>query len=154
MPDMEWMNSLLVDVFGRINKIEERAIAAGFGHAVSISEMHIIAQIGAEQPVRMSRVAQAVGVTLATLTVACDRLEAKGLVQRARSCQDRRVVHITLTDKGRTAYEHHRAFHERMVAAALAGLSGEQTAVLAHSLEKLRDFFRQEEVAMEQAAQG
>lgn len=36
-----------------------------------------------------------------TMTRALDRLEAKGLVRRERSTQDRRVVHLVLTDEGR-----------------------------------------------------
>ena len=34
MEDTEQLNSFLVDVFGRINKIEERAMAGGLGSAV------------------------------------------------------------------------------------------------------------------------
>ena len=151
MEDAEQLNSFLVDVFGRINKIEERAMAGGLGSAVSITEIHIIEKIGDRDPERMSEVA---GVTLATLTVACDKLVAKGLVRRVRSQEDRRVVNIMLTDKGRAAYEYHKDFHERMIASLVDTLSPEQTALLAQSLEKLQDFFRHEEAAVEGETNG
>ena len=151
MEDAEQLNSFLVDVFGRINKIEERAMAGGLGSAVSITEIHIIEKIGDREPVRMSEVARSIGVTLATLTVACDKLVSKGLV---RSQEDRRVVNIMLTDKGRAAYEYHKDFHERMIASLVDTLSPEQTALLAQSLEKLQDFFRHEEAAVEGETNG
>lgn len=148
------LNSFLVDMFGRINKIEERTMAGGLGSAISITEIHIIEKIGAREPLRMGELAGLIGVTLATLTVACDKLEAKGLIRRMRSIEDRRVVNVMLTAKGRAAYEYHKAFHERMIASVLDTLSPEQTAILAQSLEKLQDFFRQEEAAMGEEADG
>ena len=114
----------------------------------------IIEKIGDREPVRMSEVARSIGVTLATLTVACDKLVAKGLVRRVRSQEDRRVVNIMLTDKGRAAYEYHKDFHERMIASLVDTLSPEQTALLAQSLEKLQDFFRHEEASVEGETNG
>ena len=154
MADAEQINFFLVDMFGRMNKIEERAMTEGLGSAVSITEIHIIEKIGAQEPTRMSEVARACGVTLATLTVACDKLEAKGLVHRSRDRSDRRVVNVTLTDKGRAAYEYHRAFHERMLSSILETLSPDEAAVLADSIEKLQDFFRQEEAGTGGAFHG
>ena len=139
---------------GAIVTAEEHSIIGGLGSAVSITEIHIIEKIGDREPVRMSEVARSIGVTLATLTVACDKLVAKGLVRRVRSQEDRRVVNIMLTDKGRAAYEYHKDFHERMIASLVDTLSPEQTALLAQSLEKLQDFFRHEEAAVEGETNG
>ncbi len=145
MAGAEQINAFLVDVFDRVNKIEERSLTAGLGNAISITEIHIIEKIGDLAPVRMSEVARSIGVTLATLTVACGKLVAKGLVRRERDKADRRVVNISLTDKGRAAYEYHKAFHARMVASVLDALTAEQAAVLGRSLERLQDFLLAEE---------
>ena len=149
MADAQQINDFLVDAFGRINKIEERAMTTGLGSAISITEIHIIEKIGLSEPARMSEIAHMLGVTLATMTVACDKLEGKGLVRRARSRSDRRVVQVTLTPRGRAVYVYHRAFHERMISSILDTLSPEQSTVLAQSLEKLQDFFLREEAAAE-----
>lgn len=154
MADAERINDFLVDAYGRISKIEERAMTTGLGSAISITEIHIIEKIGLTEPARMSEIAHLLGVTLATLTVACDKLEAKDLVRRARSRADRRVVHVTLTPRGRAVYEYHRSFHERMISSILDTLSPEQSAVLAQSLEKLQDFFNREEAAAEGETNG
>ena len=84
MSNYDAINHFLVDIWGRINKIEERSLTAGLGDNISITEIHIIEKIGDQQSSRMSAVAKAVGITLATLTVACDKLETKGLITRSR----------------------------------------------------------------------
>ena len=60
MASAEQLNSFLVDMFGRINKIEERTMAGGLGSAISITEIHIIEKIGAREPVRMGEIALSV----------------------------------------------------------------------------------------------
>ena len=145
MAGPEQINSFLVEVFGRVNKIEERAMAEGFGSSISVTEIHIIEKIGDMEPARMSDVAKSIGVTLATLTVACDKLSAKELVRRTRDKADRRVVNITLTAKGRAAYEYHKDFHARMVDAVMETLTPGEASVLGQSLEKLMEFFHAEE---------
>lgn len=144
----EQINSYFIDIFGRVNKIEERAMAEGLGSAISITEIHIIEKIGDMEPIRMSEVARSIGVTLATLTVACDKLEIKELVRRTRDQHDRRVVNVTLTPRGRAAYEYHKSFHERMVNSIIDTLTPEQAAVLGQSLERLNDFFCAQENAV------
>lgn len=144
MSDFDSINNFLVDIWSRINKIEERSLAAGIGDNISLTEIHIIEKIGAQQPSRMSSIAKAVGVTLATLTVACDKLESKGLIVRTRDTTDKRVVNISLTPRGQTIYTYHKEFHERMIAAAISDLSPDETALLAASLQKIQSFFEQQ----------
>lgn len=50
MADAQQINDFLVDAFGRINKIEERAMTTGLGSAISITEIHIIEKIGLSEP--------------------------------------------------------------------------------------------------------
>lgn len=141
MSNYDIINTFLVDIWGRINKIEERSLTAGLGSDISITEIHIIEKIGDTQPRRMSEVSRAIGITLATLTVACDKLESKSLVTRVRDSKDKRVVNISLTARGRAVYEYHKQFHQRMIEAALHELTAEEIAVLAESLLKLQKFF-------------
>lgn len=135
------MNEFIAEVWSRVNKIEQRALAAGLEQELSITEINILEKI-AESPIkRMSDIARAVGVTLATMTVACDKLENKELLTRTRDEKDKRVVKVKLTAKGLAAYEFHRRFRQQMMCAMLDDLTAEEQRVLAGSLKKLERFF-------------
>ena len=90
----------------------------------------------------MTSVAKTLGVTTGTLTIAVNSLVKKGYVERVRSEEDRRVVLISLSEKGRKAYLHHQRFHEQMIEAIVEELSAEEQVVLEKALVKLDRFFR------------
>lgn len=104
--------------------------------------MHIIEAIGLDEPRSMSSVAKDLSVTVGTLTIAINNLVKKAYVKRVRSEKDRRVVLISLTEKGMKAYHHHAEFHDEMIKATLNGLDEEQTKVLVKALTNLSTFFR------------
>ncbi len=136
------LNEVLVRLFRNINVIEERAICTGDYKDVTANDMHVIEAIDMEEARNMSRVARSLGVTTGTLTIAVNSLVKKGYVERARSEEDRRVVLVSLSEKGKRAYLHHRQFHEQMIEAIVEELSEEEQAVLEKALVKLDRFFR------------
>lgn len=135
-------NKVLVKLFNDIMHIEEKAIITDEFRDISNNDMHIIEAIGVEEPKNMSSVAKALSVTVGTLTIAINNLVKKGYVNRVRSEKDRRVVYISLSDKGRKAYEHHAEFHKEMIMATIAGLNPNEVNILVKSLENLVDFFK------------
>lgn len=68
-------------------------------------------------------------------------LVKKGFVERSRSEEDRRVVLVSLTDKGKRAYEHHRQFHDEMIQAIVEELSEDEKQVLVKALTRMGGFF-------------
>lgn len=135
------LNEFLTDVFHHILRFEEYALRKQGAGDLSIQEMHLIEKLGPDKELRMSQVADALGVTLGTMTVAADRLDKKGYVLRQRLDDDRRVVKLKLTDKGREAFHAHEEFHMKMVEMVLQGLSSVEEETLTQALYNLRDFF-------------
>ena len=90
----------------------------------------------------MSSVAREISVTVGTLTIAMNNLVKKGYVQRVRSQEDRRVVLVSLSEKGEKAYFHHKSFHQKMVLAVLKDLNVQETEALTAALEKLQKFIK------------
>ena len=135
------LNDVLVRLFHDIMTLEEKAIRTGEFCEISNNDMHIIEAIGTGEPKNMSTVAKLMSVTVGTLTIAINNLVKKGYVSRVRSEEDRRVVLISLTEKGKRAYQHHREFHDGMVKALVEGLDEGQQKILVKSLLNLRTFF-------------
>jgi len=139
---VETVNDVLVKLFNEIMDIEERALITSEYKDVSVNDMHVIEAVGTGSPRNMSAVAKSLSVTVGTLTIAMNNLVKKGYVNRVRSEKDRRVVLVSLSEKGEKAYHHHRMFHEKMVLSVLEGLDREETEALTKALVKLQNFFR------------
>ena len=136
------INDVLVNLFIDIMAIEEKAIITGEFKDISNNDMHIIEAIGENDAKNMSTVAKSLSVTMGTLTIAINSLVKKGYVDRIRSEKDRRVVLISLSEKGKRAFSHHKQFHEQMVKATIKGLSRDEMKVLGQALSNLKEFFR------------
>lgn len=137
------INGLLVEVFNDILSIEENALKEGKFYDVSVTEVHTIEAMGMYEPKSMSEVAKALDITVGTLTVAVNNLVKKQYVERYRSENDRRVVKVGLTKKGRLLYRVHEKFHMDMIRATIEGLSHEEEIVLSKSLTNLSEFLKE-----------
>ena len=72
------------------------------------------------------------------MTRALDRLEAKGLVARVRSSEDRRVVNLELTDAGREVAAVVPAVLAEVLNLHLAGFSHDEWRALLSMLKRMR----------------
>ncbi|MDU4847069.1 MarR family winged helix-turn-helix transcriptional regulator [Clostridium sp.] len=137
------INELLVQLFNDILQIEEKSLKEGIISDLSITEIHTIEAIGMYAEKSMSEVAQILKITVGTLTTAINKLIKKEYVERKRIEEDRRVVLVKLTKKGKLAYRIHEKFHHDMVNTAIDGLSEEEEEVLISSLDKINKFFKE-----------
>ena len=139
----ESMNEFLVGIFKDIMDIEEKAIITSEFKDITNNDMHIIEAIGISEPKNMSTVAKSLSVTIGTLTIAMNNLVKKGYVERVRSQEDRRVVLLSLSKKGRKAYEHHKVFYNNMIQATVDKLTEEEKNILAKALVNLKGYFEE-----------
>ena len=75
-------------------------------HAGSISLIHLNVLILLEGtgPLPMSRLAEALDISVASMTGVVDRMEARGLVARRRDAEDRRVILVEPAEGGRRLF--------------------------------------------------
>ncbi len=140
----ETLNELLVKLFKDIMEIEGRCLVCEEFGGITYNDFHVIEAIGIKEPKNMTDIARLLGVTTGTLTKAVAGLVDKGYVCRERSKHDRRVIWVSLTERGRKAYAHHEGFHRKMISEAKGQLNEQETTILIYSLAKLIDYFRDE----------
>ena len=139
----EELNHMLVELFHEILEVEELAVKKATQKELTMTEIHTLVAIRHEDD-RMSEVADRLGVTISTLTTAIKKLECKGYVVREKDAGDRRIVHVSLTEKGKSTCKAHEQFHSRMIEAAVKGLSEDEVEALSHSVEQLQQFLYRE----------
>lgn len=139
---MKEINNMLVEIYDDINRIEEYSIKQGAFRDISITEIHTIAAVGMYGSKTMSEIAQALEITMGTLTIAVDKLIKKGYMERSRSNTDRRIVNVSLTKRGKLAYRVHEKFHLDMVRAIMKDFTPQEEEILLVGLRKLNQHLK------------
>ena len=85
----------------------------------------------------LSELAARMNLGTATVAKTIDSLEDRGLLTRTRSDQDRRVVHLSLTDDGRSMQNAASADFHRHMTALFRKLTPDQRTGLVQGLEAL-----------------
>ena len=142
MDTYKTLNEVLVNLFRDVMDIEQKAIITEEFQDITNNDMHIIEAIGMNEPKNMSTIAREISVTVGTLTIAMNSLVKKGYVLRERGKEDRRVVYISLTERGRAAYVHHARFNKEMIDSISDEMPSEEMELLIKTLTKLDKWFR------------
>ena len=140
----EQLKSVLSDViYSGLDK-EKREVITDEYKDITLNDMHILDHVGIGVPKNMSAVAKGLKVTTGTLTIAVNNLVKKGYIFRERSEQDRRVVLVSLTEKGKRAYKHHEQFHEKMMKELISIFEEAEIPVLLKALQKIQMFMQKD----------
>jgi MarR family transcriptional regulator for hemolysin len=118
-----------------VSQAFERAMAEAGGSA---SSWQVLLLVRSGEWGTQSRLAEAMGVSGATMTHHLNALEAQGLVRRWRDDANRRVQRVELTDEGAALFDRLRAVALRHDERLRSKLTDDETAQLAELLDKLR----------------
>jgi MarR family transcriptional regulator, transcriptional regulator for hemolysin len=113
----------------------ERAMAEAGGSAAA---WQVLLLVRSEKWGNQARMAEALGITGATLTHHLNALEAKGYVRRWREPHNRRVQRTALTPAGEELFERLRQVAMRHDARLRSELTDKETELLGQLLDKLR----------------
>ncbi|HEY2715864.1 MAG TPA: MarR family transcriptional regulator [Solirubrobacterales bacterium] len=99
----------------------------------------LLARLDEEGPLAAGALAERLHVTPATISQMVDALAEAGFVERRRSEQDRRVVLVELTDRGRPWITTCRGAWQHRWRAALAGFDDRELQIAADVLDRIAD---------------
>ncbi len=107
------------------------------GHA----QLELLVELYGRGPLHAGELADAVGVSAATVSGMLDRLCEADLVGRSRSEADRRVVDVRLTRRGRRKVEARKAVWQRRWQEAMEGLDDEELRTATRVLGRIGGIF-------------
>lgn len=101
---MTEIRNIFVRIFNRMMRGNKKISELPF----SLSQMKALSAFHEDRQYTMSELSKNALVKMPSMTEMVDRLEAEGILKRVRDTSDRRVVNVSLTDKG-------KKIHARMV---------------------------------------
>lgn len=128
---IETLSNQLIELYDKISSWEHSIVKDS---GLSPAQMHTIEVIGHKKNLRMKELAEKLGVTTGTLTIAVDKLEKLNLVARKPHDTDRRSYFVILTDKGEKMFEEHHRFHKDFTSEISTELDIEEIETLSRLL--------------------
>jgi len=136
----EVLVEILSKVYCRIVYNEDKILKDMVGDPLSIKEMHTLDVVYSSMATKTNtagNIAKKLGITLGTCTTNIDRLVTKGLVNKVKNDNDRRVVYIELTEKGIQVHLKHIGMHKKIITKAISKLTMTEKVSLMNAINKL-----------------
>ena len=142
---LQELNTLFVDTFDAVMRVEEKSLKHVGGGDLSIAEFHTLECIGHGEESRrtVGEIAEVLNVTVPTVTVCVNKLVRKGYVTKTRGEKDARVAIIELTPAGQKMNRLHRFFHEQMVLTIGNEFNDEELDCLLRCVRRLNAYFEE-----------
>jgi DNA-binding MarR family transcriptional regulator len=132
------VDTILTEVSGWIGELRCASMARLVQSHVSLSHMHVLWLLQHHGSITMSRLAELLDVSLSNATGIIDRMEEKGLIERVRVPDDRRLVLVLPGSAGVRALEESETTKRERLRAVLGHLTTPERPVVLAALRSLR----------------
>jgi len=109
------------------------------GSGITPAHVHILRILRFEGTLNVTGIGQKLLIRGPQMTYLIDNLVDQGMVERVPDPNDRRVINIVLTDKGRKILESHEKTIIDSISANLSALSEDELKELSTSLRSLKE---------------
>jgi DNA-binding MarR family transcriptional regulator len=107
-------------------------------HGVSMAHLHLMSMLDRHGQLPMSRVAELLDVSDSNATGLIDRMEERGFVERVRHPDDRRVVLVRVSERGRQILADVEVLRDDLIVRILGRLDTPRLERLALALDDVR----------------
>ncbi|MCP4649703.1 MAG: TolC family protein [PVC group bacterium] len=132
------ITELMPQVFRGMMRRETHAVAKG---QITAPQFFVLYMLCCQGPQKMSLLASEVGVSLPAMTGLVNRLHKMGMVKRIHSKEDRRVITIELTNKGKNIVKSVRDQKMKMAAELYTKLTKKDRQDYLRVLNKMKKIF-------------
>jgi len=142
----EKLNKSILQMYKDVVNLEDNAQKnLNFRIKLSISEIHFLEAVGAcgKKGRTISELADALGVSKPSVTVAVTKLEKKGFVTKFHNQADGRSVQVILTHEGSKISAYYQYFRRRMVKKIINGLTDQEKEYLVRAFQKINVYFEE-----------
>jgi DNA-binding MarR family transcriptional regulator len=115
------------------------------GDEVGHAQFELLIELYRQGPMHAGALAEAIEASAATVSGMLDHLGEADLVERTRSDEDRRIVVVKLTRRGRRKVEARKALWQRRWQEAMVGLDDEELRVASRVLERIGTIFDEQQ---------
>lgn len=105
-------------------------------------ELYVLLYVAQKGPQKMSELAEVFSMTKSNITFLVDNLEKNGFVERERSNEDRRVIYIRLTDRGRDIYRQILDDFAKLIDKVASQIPEQDLLIISDGFERLSRLFR------------
>jgi DNA-binding MarR family transcriptional regulator len=134
--------SVLPEVLEELNQISFRdfqgALKRWHQGTLSLIHLNVLMMLRFNGPQTMSRLAETLDVSVASATGIIDRMEHKGVIERRRNDDDRRVVEVHVTDEGLAVFSQIQAERQTRMSQMLSAVAESDLKALLRGLRAVR----------------
>ncbi|WP_338448140.1 MarR family transcriptional regulator [Niallia oryzisoli] len=118
--------------------IQERMRLELTKNNLSITEFSVLEVLYHKGRQTINEIGNKVLISSGSMTYVIDKLEKKGLLKRVACPNDRRAIHVTLTDAGNETLEKVMPEHEELVESIFASLTNNEKELIVELLQKVK----------------
>lgn len=104
---------------------------------LSITEFSVLEVLYHKGKQTIQQIGHSILISSGSMTYVVDRLEHKGFINRSACPDDRRAIHVTLTDKGTSLMEKIMPKHQQWIDDVFSSLNTEESEIFVNLLKKV-----------------